>query len=273
MYNCRKYLLKAINSRLNRRFIIVAGFLSLACTMRVSEWVLVNAAAEKYSLIYFHPGELQENVKAQHKELEKALADSNINYKAVSKEGIEQPYYALYYKDRLFSKYENFNQLKNLTSSPLRKKIAGELMDGKLCVMLYLKTGDLAKDARGLQEIQKALNASIFRDIIAVVELSRDSIEEAHFVSMLLNVEPDLKDIHAPMLFGIFGKFKALEPLVAGGISAENVNYLIDYLTAECSCLIKDNLPGADILFAGNWENPKPALLNQIIDINSGNIK
>jgi hypothetical protein len=43
---------------------------------------------------------------------------------------------------------------------------------------------------------------------------------------------------------------------------------MISYLTAECSCLIKDDLPGTDILFTDSWENPQPALLNKIIDAN-----
>ena len=85
---------------------------------------------------------------------------------------------------------------------------------------------------------------------------------------MLLNVEDDLKDIQQPMLFGIFGRFKALEPLLGKGISEENINLMIDYFTAECSCLIKDDLPGTDILFPGKWDNPTTALLNKIIDDN-----
>ena len=116
--------------------------------------------------------------------------------------------------------------------------------------------------------VKKALAASPFGKIITVIELSRNSIEEKHFVSMLLNVESDLKDIKEPMLFGIFGRFKALEPLLAKGITEENINLMISFLTADCSCLIKDDLPGTDILFTNNWENPSPALVNKILDEN-----
>ena len=85
---------------------------------------------------------------------------------------------------------------------------------------------------------------------------------------MLLKVEDDLRNIQEPMLFGIFGRLKALEPLLGRGISEENISLMIDYFTAECSCLIKDDLPGTDILFPDIWANPKTALLNQIIDDN-----
>jgi hypothetical protein len=41
---------------------------------------------------------------------------------------------------------------------------------------------------------------------------------------------------------------------------------MINFLTADCSCLIKDNLPGTDILFTNNWDNPATALVNTILD-------
>jgi hypothetical protein len=141
-------------------------------------------------------------------------------------------------------------------------------MAGKLCVMLYLKTDNIEKDEKGLKILKAAIDSSPFGKIITVFDLSRNSREESHFVSMLLNVEDDLKGIKEPMVFGIFGRFKALEPLLGRGISEENINLMIDYLTAECSCLIKDDLPGTDILFTDNWENPLTALLNKIIDDN-----
>jgi len=83
---------------------------------------------------------------------------------------------------------------------------------------------------------------------------------------MLLHVESDLKAISEPMLFGVFGRFRALEPLLAKGISEENIHLMIDFLTADCSCLIKDNLPGMSILSDASWDDPKPALVNRILD-------
>jgi hypothetical protein len=43
---------------------------------------------------------------------------------------------------------------------------------------------------------------------------------------------------------------------------------MIDFFTADCSCVIKDDLPGSSILYNGNWENPKTALVNKILDAN-----
>jgi hypothetical protein len=250
------------------KIIAIAGLLSLACTTRVSEWVLLNTLPGQYTLICFHNGPLAEKLKKQNQEVIDNIKTANIQFKTVSRQDIKEPYYGLYYEDRLFQRYENPAGLKNLTTSPLREKVAEELLAGKLCVMVYLKTDNREKDETGLNVLKKTLGSSPFGKIITLVELGRNSTEENHFVSLLLNVEDDLKDIHEPMLFGVFGRFKALEPLLGKGISEENINLMIDYFTAECSCLIKDDLPGKDILFTDKWDNPQPALLNKIIDAN-----
>jgi hypothetical protein len=248
--------------------ILIAGLISLACTTRVSEWILLNASPSNYTLVYFQNGPPDESITRQNQQLSESFRGANIQFKTVDRQEAASPYFGLFYKDRLFSKFKSTNELSGLTSSPLREKIASELMAGKLSVMLYLKTDNREKDEKGLKALRSALDSSPFGGIIPVVELSRNSQEEHHFVSMLLNIEDDLMEIQEPMLFGILGRFKALEPLLGKGISEENINLMIDYFTAECSCLIKDNLPGTDILYDGKWENPRTAMVNKIIDDN-----
>jgi hypothetical protein len=250
------------------KIVILAALISLACTTRVSEWVLLNSLPNQYTLICFHKGPLNETLKKQNQIVGERIKTANIQFKSVSREDIKEPYWGLYYEERLFSRYSSPDEFRNLTYSPLREKVADELMAGKLCVMVYLKCDNKEKDEKGFQTLQKAIEISPFGKIITVVELSRNSKEEAHFATLLLNVEDDLKVINEPMLFGVFGRFKALEPLLGKGITEENIGLMIDYLTAECSCLIKDDLPGTDILFTDKWDNPQPALLNKIIDDN-----
>jgi hypothetical protein len=251
-----------------QKILIIMAILSLACTTKVSEWMLLNSNADRYLLVYYHKGAIPESVRLQNQELEKRTNRANILFRQVLKENTERPYYALYYKNRLFSEYGDYHTLNGITDSPLRDKIAGELMEGKLCVMLYLTTGNPGKDQIGLQVLKKSIAASPFRNIISMLELNRNNMEENHFVSMLLHAEEDLKDIREPMLFGIFGRFRVLEPLLSKGISEENIHLMIDFLTADCSCIIKENLPGISILYGGSWENPQPAMVNKILDEN-----
>jgi predicted adenine nucleotide alpha hydrolase (AANH) superfamily ATPase len=250
------------------RLLFLAAILSLACTTKVSEWVLLNASPEQYTLVYFHNTPVNETIRMQNANIGKEIKPANIQFRSLEKKDIERPYYALYYENRLFARYDDYRDLRGLTSSPLREKIASEILSGRLCVLLYLKTDTREKDEKGLQVLNKALGLSPYKDIITVIELSKNDIAESHFISLLLNVEDDLKAIPEPMLFGIFGRFKALEPLLGKGITEENINLMIDFLTADCSCLIQDNLPGTDILFTNMWDNPATALVNKILDDN-----
>lgn len=249
-----------------KTFLIIAAVFSMACTTKVSEWFLLNAAPEKYLLVYYHKDPIPESVIRKHAELEETSKLANLVFKPVLKENIDKSYYALYYNNRLFSEYTSYSEIKGIFTSPLRKRIAAELLSGKLCTMLYLKSGNKDKDKAGLEVVRNTVAASQFGNIISVIELDRENVEENHLISMLLNIEHDLKDIHEPMLFGIFGRFRVLEPLLAKGISEENINLLLGFLTADCSCLIKDNLPGINILCLDNWDEPKPALVNNILD-------
>ena len=250
------------------KILLIAAILSLSCTTKVSEWFLLNSVPDNYLLVYYYNSTIPESVARQNKDLESRYKSANMLFRSVLKKEIEKPYYALYYNNRLFSEYSDYNSLANIEFSPVREEITSELMAGQLCVMFYLKSGNREKDEKGLQIVKNTVAASPFGKIISIMELDRSNDEEKHFVSMLLNVESDLKNIHEPMLFGIFGRFRVLEPLLAKGISEENINLLIDFLSADCSCLIKDNLPGISILCNANWDNPRPALVNNILDKN-----
>lgn len=250
------------------KIVTIAALISLACTTKVSEWILINSLPNRYLLVYYHNGPVSEAARIKNNELEKQIKTANIIFKPVLKEDIRQPFYALYYNDRLFSEYPDFKSVQNIATSPFREKITTELMAGKLCVLLYLKSGNKENDELGLQRIKKSQASSPYGKIISVMELDRSNVDEQHLVSMLLNVESDLKNIREPMLFGVFGRFRVLEPLVSKGISEENINLMIDFFTADCSCVIKDDLPGMSILSDASWENPSPALVNKIIDEN-----
>lgn len=249
------------------RILFLSGIISLACTTKVSEWVLLNAPPHTYTLVYLRGSRPDENAKTVNNSLAKEIASANVRFRE-AEGNAANPGYSLYYEDRLVAKYNHQSELRDLVSSPLRDRIAGEIMKGKLCIMLYLKTGNTEKDQKGLSELKETIEASPFSAIIPLVELNRNDAAEKHFISMLLNVENDLKDLNEPMLFGIFGRFKALEPLVAGGIKGENINLMIEFLTSDCSCLVKDNLPGMDILYVNKWDSPATALVNEILDRN-----
>jgi hypothetical protein len=71
---------------------------------------------------------------------------------------------------------------------------------------------------------------------------------------MLLRSEPDLAERSDPMVFPVFGRGRALLPLVGAGITARNIHDSAAFLVGACSCEVKELNPGFDLLLAANWE-------------------
>jgi hypothetical protein len=260
--------------------ILLASAVVYACTTKVSEWTILNLEPASYMLVYFNNGEIDAAAKQEHATLETSLKDANIFLYNVNtgKFKNEQektfyamtgrqnpPFYALYYQDRLFAVYDKGAVPAHLSTSKMRKTIAEYLKDGELCVLVHLETGHAAKDAPGKQAVQRYLSKSILKDIVPVVSLSRTDPQERAFADLLLQTEYDLAGIQEPMLFGIFGRFRVLEPLVGQAITEENVEYLLQFFTMDCSCLVKYQMPGIDMLCSDDWTGIQPAKLNLII--------
>ena len=163
--------------------------------------------------------------------------------------------------------------------SPARKTISQRLTRGESAVWVFLESGDEKKDRdaaerldRHLAEAKKELrlpeqapeDQELFRGGLAVetelrlafsvVRVSRKDPAEAPLVAMLLETEDDLKDYDEPMAFAVFGRGRALPALVGRGINRDMVLDQAAFLTGPCSCQVKEQNPGVDVLIAADWQ-------------------
>jgi hypothetical protein len=177
---------------------------------------------------------------------------------------------------------------KALLDSPARSDIAKQLEEGKACVMVLLTGSDEAANT----EAEKAVK-TLFKDIaegkvelytmppaygfagdeqpeppkieFGYVKVKRDDPQEKWLVDFLLSLEPDLKDeqfANQAMVFGVFGRGRALPPFVGKGINPDNLLDCIDFVTGACSCTVKDQNPGMDLLFTKDWWSAAEKLAN-----------
>jgi hypothetical protein len=59
------------------------------------------------------------------------------------------------------------------------------------------------------------------------------------------------------MAFAVFGRGRALFPLIGAGITAENIrDEHARFLIGPCTCKVKEQNPGVDLLFAADWTAP-----------------
>ena len=179
-----------------------------------------------------------------------------------------------------------------ILDSPTRRELVKQIMAGNSAVWLFLESGNKKKDDNLFKELENharvaekeisipkgVIQQSEFDDpdlllgpedeenilessvplkiAFSIHRLSRNDPEEAVLRAMLLNLEDDLLDdkfADQPMLFSVFGKGRVLPPLVGQGINEENALGDCGYLCGPCSCQVKNQNPGMDLLVKADW--------------------
>jgi hypothetical protein len=164
-----------------------------------------------------------------------------------------------------------------IPDSPARQEIVDRLAHGESAVWVMLESGNAQKDnaIAELLETRLAYLASTLKlpkleaqdiadKLVSIPEeelklefstyrLSRKSPGEVVFVSMLLATEKDLQDATEPVVFPIFGRGRSLYALVGKGINRETIDRAATFLIGKCSCQVKEQNPGVDLLFAADW--------------------
>jgi hypothetical protein len=166
----------------------------------------------------------------------------------------------------------------SLLDSPARRETARRLAKGDSAVWVLLEIGDKKKDDEAFKKVTEELKKleenlappEVSEEDIAqgymtldpdqleikfsALRLSRKAPAEKMFVEMLLGTEPDLKELKEPMVFPIFGRGRALYALVGEGINEDNIAEAGFFLTGPCSCTVKGQNPGTDMLLSVDWD-------------------
>ena len=91
---------------------------------------------------------------------------------------------------------------------------------------------------------------------VGMVRVSRDDPKEQWLVRMLMGVERDLGDFaDQPMVFAVYGRGRALPPYIGKGVSRDNLLECLYFVTGACSCTVKEQNPGLDLLVRHDWES------------------
>ena len=228
-----------------------------------------------------HPEAGRANLAVHTVDLDGPMTDAERTIWRRQEPGVSLPHAVLLYPttmtgDRLawvgpFS----VDRVRAVTSSPARQEIARHITGGGTAVWVLLESGDKARDDAAAQVIveQLALAArtlSLPRELVeaspqlasrlkidfTLVRVGRDDPAERVFTAMLLGSESDLKTVYRdePMAFAVFGRGRILLAAVAAGITADNVMMGCRELLARCSCEVKDEHPGLDLLFDVPWQ-------------------
>jgi hypothetical protein len=160
-----------------------------------------------------------------------------------------------------------------LAASPLRTELINRLCQGQTAVWLMLESGNAEKDQAVAAKLDVELkqlaaklklpelspddqlhSAAPLQISFSVLRVPRNVPAEQPLVDLLLHVESDLKDYAEPIVFPVFGRGRALLPLIGAGITPDNLHESAAFLVGACSCEIKELNPGFDLLLTAGWD-------------------
>jgi hypothetical protein len=202
----------------------------------------------------------------------------------------KKPAYVIFspFRAHVYSGQLDTESVQKLIDSPARQKFGGLLEEGNAAVMILLTCSDQEQNKKaeealaGLRKLADSGEIPVELELppmglpgrpegeqeaadagapdpkklgIAVLKVDRNDPAEEFFVRMLMAVEDDLKEYaDQPMIFAGYGRGRAMEPYIGKGITAENLVDVVAFLAGACSCMVKEQNPGADLLVKWNWE-------------------
>jgi hypothetical protein len=180
--------------------------------------------------------------------------------------------------------------VKKAFHSPARQTVAKRLKAGDSAVWVMLECGNKEKDqaAHKLldqrllhlvktlkmpdlkpQDLQAGYLSIRPEDLklgFSVITVAVDDPDEAVFREILLNSEDDLKDFDEPIAFPVFGRGRALPALVGKGINNDMIDEASTFLSGPCSCQVKRQNPGFDLMTSVNWDQLLQEQINELDD-------
>lgn len=165
--------------------------------------------------------------------------------------------------------------LDNLATSPARRDVAQRLVRGDSVVWLLVRGTDQQQADRAKAALESALKnladqielplgvgqpGSELRARIplqlkfSIVEVSADSRAEQALIKLLRGgfAKPPLAS--DSYLAPVFGRGRVLNVQSAHEVDSDSISDLTRYLCGACSCQVKQQNPGFDLLCAMNWE-------------------
>ena len=168
--------------------------------------------------------------------------------------------------------------VERLADSPVRQELIKRIADGDSAVWIFVPSGKDDQDsialatlteqvARNEKELelppQDEIEADEFfveetnielRLSFSIVTMDRDDPREKFLLDMLLESEPDLRELDQPMAFPVLGRGRVLYALVGKGIFEDTIAMASTFIVGPCSCQVKEQNPGFDLLLAADWD-------------------
>jgi hypothetical protein len=160
--------------------------------------------------------------------------------------------------------------------SPVRKELRRRLLSGDSVVWLMLRSSDRqrndatrARMESDLEELATAVSlpegvglpgSELHSEVPLLVRFSLLEIDpadprEQFLVDLFRGFYPDLARDGEPLLVPVFGRGRALEVIPADDLDSNLTRDLSLFLAGACSCQVKEQNPGFDLLIEADWDS------------------
>lgn len=248
------------------RFAVVFLFATtsaIACSVPVFRYALEHWEADAYRVTVPHEAKVEGKFNVMRADAPKI----ELRHPAIMRN-----------EEVVWSADYNEANVKVLVDSPARQQIAERFGAGESAVWVLLESGDKTKDDEaskfleerleylaGVMELPKLDQQDVKNGLLSVpgdglrlafstLRVKRDDAAEGAFIAMLLASEPDLRGLNEPIVFPVFGQGRVLYALVGKGIKVETVDRAAQFLIGSCSCQVKEQNPGVDLVMAVDWK-------------------
>jgi hypothetical protein len=168
-------------------------------------------------------------------------------------------------------------ELDRVLDSPVRRALVEKLQSGDSAVWIFVPCGNKEKDDAAYEQLSSQIKKDsewiqlptpeeldVAHEVIkgtkielrigfSIVTLGKQDPAERFVLNALLNSESDLRDFEEPLAFPVFGRGRVLYALVGKGISPETIRSATSFITGPCSCQVKNQNPGFDLLISNDW--------------------
>jgi hypothetical protein len=259
---------------------LVAAHGALACNVPVFRYALERWTPDNFSVVLYHRGPLSTNEQAVANALKEVSDKCTANFTLATVDlpgptNVPLPYVVADYPG---DKAMGVSAWKGpftpdtgrlLVDSPARRELVRRLAKGDSIVWV-LVDGDQSSVSLLDTELRKLEKEITLPEVdpndprtegntelkiaFSVLPVSRGNPAEELFVSMLTNTDPELRKETGPIAFPLFGRGRMLTGFAGRNLNAVNIGEATRYLCGACSCEIKEQNPGVDMLLAADWD-------------------
>jgi len=161
-----------------------------------------------------------------------------------------------------------------LIESPVRAELTKRLQSGDAIVWLLLKSADSQKTSAVRKllrdqckepprkvELPEGIGlpgSELYSEVplllqFSVLEIDPGDPREQFLVQQLTGFQADAATGGEPLIVPVFGRGRALEVIPAAQLNADLIYELTEYLCGACSCQVKEQNPGFDLLLSTDW--------------------